>query len=102
MINQKEIRDSIPEECSITLKHVQVYIDSAKCARIDEDWDQLAHDTDMAARLLLCLCWDAEYLVRAHEQIDSGQSVENTELDSILIQTEEYDKIRRNLSTAYW
>lgn len=88
MINQEEIRDSIPEECDLTLQHVQVHIDSAKCASIDKDWEQMAHDADMAARILLCICWNVEkkidYEARAHAQIESGLSVENTELDSNL------------------
>ena len=60
MIDQKGIRDSIPNECEPELSHILTHIRSAQEAEAQQDLGQLAHDTSMAARLLLVLCWDTE------------------------------------------
>ena len=67
MIDQKAIRDSIPEECTPELSHILTHIRSAQEAEATQDLDQLAHDTDMAARLLLILCWDTEKRMNEHD-----------------------------------
>ncbi len=48
--NQR-ILDSIPEECELTLEHVQVHLASAKEME-EQDPEQFAHDLSLAGRIL--------------------------------------------------
>ncbi len=53
------ILDSIPEECVLTLEHVQVHLTSAKEAE-GCDVEQFVHDLDLAGRILLSMVYKIE------------------------------------------
>ncbi len=53
------ILDSIPEECELTLEHVQVHLASAEEAE-EDDKDQFIHDLDLAGRILLSMVYKME------------------------------------------
>lgn len=56
MFDYEKLRASIPLECEISLSHAQIHLDSAKCAQVDGDLEQLAHDAGMAGCILLMVC----------------------------------------------
>ena len=51
----KNMFDDLPEECPVTMEHVEKHL---SCARehISSGWtEQAAHDIDLAGRILICL-----------------------------------------------
>lgn len=63
MIDQQAIRESIPEECELTLAHAAIHLETAICAQGHEDWEQVAHDASLAARILLCVTWNTDEML---------------------------------------
>ena len=51
----KKLFDSLPDECPVTMEHVQVHLDCLADDISSGDNEQAAHDADIAGTLLICL-----------------------------------------------
>ena len=51
----KDIFDSLPDECDITMEHIEIHLDNARSDLEVENKEEAAHEIDMAGRLLICL-----------------------------------------------
>ena len=51
----KNLFDSLPDECPVTMEHAQVHLESAESAFSQGDNEQAAHDVDIAGTILICL-----------------------------------------------
>ncbi len=69
-VDREAIRSSIADECAISLDHAQEHLNSALESAGTNDMEQVAHDADVAARILLCVCWNAEKEVRDCNNVD--------------------------------
>ncbi len=56
----KQIHDSVPEECELTLEHVQIHLSSAKESKEMGDTEQVIHDMHMAGKILLAMVYKAD------------------------------------------
>ncbi len=54
MINmtKEEIREELPDECNTTLEHADIHIKSAIESSEEGDYEQVAHDANMASLIL--------------------------------------------------
>lgn len=51
----KDMFDDLPDECPVTMEHVQEHLDCMR-EHISSGWtEQAAHDADLAGRILICL-----------------------------------------------
>ena len=51
----KDLFDSIPDECKITIQNAQSHIDCVMVSIYSGDKEQAANDADIAGRILICL-----------------------------------------------
>lgn len=51
----KDLFDSLPDECPVTVQHAQSHIDNIMIEIYAGDKEQAAHDADLAGRILICL-----------------------------------------------
>ncbi len=51
----KDLFDSLPDECPVTMEHAEIHLDSARSAFCSGDKEQAAHDVDIAGTILICL-----------------------------------------------
>ena len=51
----KDLFDSLPEECPVTVQHAQLHIDDIMTDIYAGDKEQAAHNADLAGRILICL-----------------------------------------------
>ena len=56
----KQIHDSVPEECELTLEHVQTHLSSAEGSFQMGDTEQFIHDLHMAGNILLAMVYKAD------------------------------------------
>lgn len=54
-MDRQAIRESIPDECPVDLDHARLHLTKAVEAAGAGDVDQMRHDADLAARILLCV-----------------------------------------------
>lgn len=59
-MTKEEIRDSLADECNVTLEHANIHLQSALAAEVHGDVDQVVHDTDVASRILRYIVLDRE------------------------------------------